>query len=252
MQWIGVVRALPVEDRIERKLCPLPPLVAVHRVVAARDGRDALGGKLREVLGCRVRRDVPPVGERVDPRAVRHAFPLRELEQRLDVLDVRVHAAVRNETQQMHVSPALLRAPERGDERLVLVEAAVGDRSVDALEVLVEHAAGSDREVADLRVAHLSRRQPDRFARCGERRLRVLIVQPVEHRRVGELDGVARPRRSDAPAVQDHQRYEREAAAAWHIAANDSTSSDAPPTSAPSTEGCAISSAALSGFTEPP
>ena len=53
---------------------------------------------------------------------------------------------------------------------------------------------------------------------CGN-----VAQRPVEHRRVGELDGVPRPGRGAAPAVEDDERYEREDAAARHIEANDST-----------------------------
>ncbi len=183
---------------------------------------------------------------------MRHPLPLRELEQRADVVDVRVDAAVRDEPEQVDVSPALLRPPERGDERLVLEDAALRDRAVHPLEVLVEDAAGADRQVADLGVPHLAGGQADGLARRGERRVRIVLPQAVEDRRVGELDGIPGPGRGKAPAVQDHERYERERAAAWHMEANDSTSSDAPPTSAPSTSGCDMSSSALSGFTEPP
>ena len=63
--------------------------------------------------------------------------------------------------------------------------------------------------------------------------MRELAPQPVEHRRLGQLDGVARPGRRAAPAVEDDERYERDAVR--HMAANESTSSEAPPTSAPST-----------------
>ena len=42
-------------DRVERPLRALPALVAIHRVVAAADGGDALGGQLREILDARVR-----------------------------------------------------------------------------------------------------------------------------------------------------------------------------------------------------
>ena len=148
--------------------------------------------------------------------------------------------------------PRSLRAAERRDERLVLEERPVGDGAVDALEVLVEHAAGADRQMADLGVAHLPGRQADRLAGGGEPRVRVLRPEPVEDRRVGELDRVPRPGRGAAPPVEDDERYERERAAASHIAANESMSSEAPPTSAPSMSGSAISSAALSGLTEPP
>jgi hypothetical protein len=177
---------------------------------------------------------------------------LRQLEQRAQMVDVRMDATVGDKAQQVHVARPLARTPERRHERLVLEERAVGNRPVDPLEVLVEHTAGADRQVADLGIAHLSRRQSDRFARCRESRVRVVRPEPVEHRRRRQLDRVSRTRRRAAPAVQDDERYERERAAASHIAANESISSDAPPTSAPSTSGCAISSAAFSGFTDPP
>src|SRR6266508_97885 len=166
------------------------------------------------------------------------------------MVDVRVDAAVRDESEQMNVPATLACAAERADERLVLEERPIRYRAVHALEVLVENAPAADRQVADLRVPHLSRRQADRLSRGVERRVRVLAPEPVEHRRVRELDGVAGPRRCAAPTVEDDEHYEW--IAAWQIAANDSTSRDAPPTRAPSTLGCPRSSAALSGFTEPP
>ena len=83
---------------------------------------------------------------------------------------------------------------------------------------------------------------------CG-----VAVPERVEDRRPGLRDGVARPRRSAAPAVQDDERYERDWwAAVSQIAVKESTSREAPPTSAPSTSGCARSSSAFSGLTEPP
>ena len=245
-------RCTPMEDGVESQLRPLPAVVPVHRVVAPGDRGDAGVGQPGQVSHGRGRRHVPPVRERMDPRPLRHALALRELEQRAQVVDVRMDAAVGDEAEQVHVSAPLARTAERRDERLVLEERAVGDRAVDALEVLVEHPAGADRQVPDLRVAHLPRRQPDRLARRGDSRVRILGPQPVEHGRRGELDGVPGTRRRAAPAVEDDERYERERAAASHIATNESTSSDAPPTSAPSTSGCAISSAAFSGLTEPP
>ena len=122
---------------------------------------------------------------------------------------------------------------------------------VHAHQILVEPPAGADRQVADLAVSHLTGRQARRLAGGFDRRVRELAPQPVEHRRVGELDGVARARRRAAPAVEDDERYEWDARAR-HIAANESTSSEAPPTSAPSTAVCESSSAAFSGLTEPP
>ena len=233
--------ARSVDDRVERALRALPALVAVHRVVAAGDRGDAVGRELGEVVDGRVRRDVAPVGERVDPRLLR-----REAEQRFDVVDVRVHTAVRDEAEQMRAVTAF----ERGREHGVLEERAVLDRLVHAHQVLEKDAPGTDRQVTDLRVAHLTGRQPNRLPRRVQHRVRICPPEPVEVRRFRQLDRVTGAGRSAAPAVEDDERYER--IAARQIAVKESSSSDAPPTSAPSTSACASSSAALSGLTEPP
>ena len=60
------------------KVGAIPAPVAVHRVVAAGDRGDAVGGQLGEVAHRRVRRNVSAVGERVDPGLLR-----REGQQRL-------------------------------------------------------------------------------------------------------------------------------------------------------------------------
>ena len=62
----------------------------------------------------------------------------------------------------------------------------------------------------DLGVAHLAVREADRLAGRLERRVRVLGPEPVEDRRVRELDRVPRPGRGAAPPVEDDERYERD------------------------------------------
>ncbi len=83
-----------------------------------------------------------------------------ELEARLEVAEVAVHAALGHEAHEVQRA-----APPGGlvaglHEDAVAEEVAVGDRLRDAREVLVHDAAGADVEVADLGVAHLARRQP--------------------------------------------------------------------------------------------
>ena len=139
------------------------------------------------------------------------------------------------------------------DEGGVLEERPVRDRTVYTLKVLVEDAARADRQMTDLGVAHLAVRQSDRLAGGVEGRVRVARPEGVEHRRLGQLDPIPRAWGRAAPPVEDDERYERDSrAAVSQIAVNDSTSSEAPPTRAPSTSGCASSSSAFSGFTEPP
>src|SRR5258705_8290010 len=157
----------------------------------------------------------------MDPRLLR-----REAKQRLDVLDVRMDAAVRNEPHQVNARPSV----EGTAQHRILEERAVLDRLVHAHEVLVEPAPGADREVADLAVSHLAGWQAGRLARRLDRRVRVVTPQRVEDGRVRELDSVPRAGRRDAPAVEDDEGYEGEALR--HIAANDSTSTEAPPTTA--------------------
>ena len=151
-------------DRVERALGPLPPLVAIHRVVAAGDGRDPLLRQVGEVVDGGVRRDVAAVGERVDPGLVGC-----EAEQCAEVVDVRVDASVGDEAEQVDV-PAALERPAQGR---ALEERAVLDRLVHAHQVLEEDPAGADRQMADLGVAHLAGREADRLARRLQRRMRV-------------------------------------------------------------------------------
>ena len=95
--------------------------------------------------------------------------------------------------------------------------------------------------------------QAYRLARSIQGRVREARPEIVEDPRVGELDRIAGSGRRTAPAVEDDERYERESrAAVSQIAVNDPTSSEAPPTRAPSTSGCSSSSAEFSGLTEPP
>ena len=166
------------------------------------------------------------------------------------MVEVGVDAALGDEPEQVNVAAARLRALEGADEHRILEERAVADRGVHPLQVLEQDPAGPDRQMADLGVAHLPGRQADRLAGGREGRVRVLAPEPVEDGRVRELDSIARAGRRAAPAVEDDERYEVDAAR--QIAAKESGSSEAPPTSAPSIEGWARSSAAFSGLTEPP
>ena len=274
---VGVVLGAPFEQEPHRLVGAVPAAVAVHREVAADDRADAAGADLAhprlqvgQRAGARGGRRVAPVGERVDDEVV--DAPLsRQLHERLEVALGRVHAAARDEPDQVHARGV----PHRGLERLVLRQRPVLDRGVDAREVLRDDRAGAEVEVADLGVAHLALREPHRLALGGQLGVRVLVPQPVEDRRRRERDRVARAVRGEPPAVEDHERdlgdamFAKRTRNGWRqpisrlawpahpraastISANDAGSRLAPPTSAPSTSGSASSSAALSGFSEPP
>ena len=180
-------------------------------------------------------------------------------DQRLQVRQARVHAAVGDEPDQVHA----LGARERRPQHLVLGERPVLDRVVDARQVLTDDRAGAEVEVPDLRVAHLPVGQPDGAPAGRQLRVRVARPQLVEDRRVGQRDRVARARRREPPAVEHHQRHarrrqRRQRRRQAHAPRGGDDRRErlrlqaAPPTSAPSTSGSASSSAALSGLTLPP
>jgi hypothetical protein len=130
-----------------------------------------------------------------DPEARAHG------DERLEVVPAGVHAAVGDQADEVHALEAL---EGRAQDR-VLGERPVGDGLVDPGEVLLDDRPGAEVEVADLAVAHLALRQPDRRPARGQLRVREALEQPVEDRRAGEVDGVAGPGRGDPPAVEDDE-----------------------------------------------
>ena len=143
-----------------------------------------------------MRRDVAAVGERVDPGVRR-----REGKQGAQVVEVRVDAAAGDEPEEVDAAAAR----ERRLQDRVRGQRAVGDGAVDAQQILVEPPPGADRQVPDLRVPHLPRRQPRRLARGLEGRVRVAGEERVEDRRLRERDRVAGAGRGAAPPVGDHE-----------------------------------------------
>ena len=111
----------PPHERLVSARHAVPALVAIHRVVAPADRRDAsarCGEGLLEaldVVGGGAGRRVPAVGEDVH-RDPRHAAPPRELEQGLEVALVGVDAAVGDEAEEMQRGAGrLLRVLGRAD-----------------------------------------------------------------------------------------------------------------------------------------
>ena len=259
-----VVGSAAVDEQVVGSLDALPAAVAVHRVPAADDRADAhpaarAGGpqlaappfEQRDVLDARFGRGVAAVGEAVDHEVAHREAP-GELQQRLQVAEAGVHAAVGHQPDQVHA----LGAGERVHDRGVLAQHPVEHGVVDAREVLADDGAGAEVEVADLGVAHLPLGQPHGAPGGRQRGVRVGVPQLVEHRRARQRDGVAGAGIGEAPAIQHDQagagQGKRRQEAACTIAANVSACSEAPPTSAPSTSGSASSDEALSGLTEPP
>src|SRR5260370_2460115 len=87
---------------------------------------------------------------------------MRHLDQRVEVLRGAVNATRRDQAHQVKrvISPNGL---HRSKEDRILPKTSIPDSQVDTRKVLVNDAAGADVQVANLGVALLALRQPDRF-----------------------------------------------------------------------------------------
>ena len=164
-------RRLALRDEIVGLAHALPALVAVHRVVAAADRGDAAAPQLVALALQREQRGFRALGRRVAPveegvhAHVAHASAHGHLQQRLDLRLVTVHAARREQAQDMQRLSGRARGFQRFDEHLVSRELAGLDRVLDAGVVLVDDAPGADVHVTHFRVAHLVLGQADPFFR---------------------------------------------------------------------------------------
>ena len=91
---------------------------------------------------------------------------LRHFKKPVEVFFVAVHAAWRNEAEEVQCAARLLRTRDGMEQRLVLEERTVGNRLRDARELLVDDASCADVRMPDFGVAHLPVRQADVLTRC--------------------------------------------------------------------------------------
>ena len=124
-----------------------------------------------------------------------------------DVVLMRMHAAGRHQPHQ--VDGAVLDRGDEFGERRVLGKRSVGNRLVDAWQVLHHHPAGAEIHVPDLGIAHLPGGQADmqlRRLQVGNRRF---ARQPVEIGRARVHDRIVVSRLvAVAPAVK-HAQHDR-------------------------------------------
>ena len=207
----GRIGRATVDQQIVGRRDAVPALVAVHRVIAPDDRRHARARMLcadafqeRQRLGGAARWRVAPVEEGMDEDS-RDTRGGGHVDECRDLPFVAVDAAGRGEAQHVQRRIIALRHGHRVAEHGIAREFAGRDRVVDAREVLIDHAARPDVEVADLRVAHLAFGQSDmQFGRVDRRmRRRGQQVVPVGHR--SAADRVVRRCLATAESVQDQQ-----------------------------------------------
>ena len=193
-------------------LHPLPALVAVHGVVAADDRGDP-AARLCEVLLelldkalAAVRVGITAVHEAVHVGLVGHAVFAGDVAQFEEVLERRVHAAVRGQAHEVDADAVGAGVLERLDHLGILQDRVVTAGPVDLHEVLVDHAAGTDVEVSDLRVAHLSVGQSDILAVRAQLGVGILLGHGRDIGGVHRRNDVGLVVVADAPAVENHQK----------------------------------------------
>ena len=211
---VGAAMAEAPGHRLVGEPRAVPPVVAVHGVVAAahrRDPSDAGVGEAApergQVLHAAVRRRVPAVGDGVREHPG-DAPPRREPHQGVEVPLVRVHAAVREQADEVQRAVATGAGIEQGVQRGVAGQLVPRDGLVDAGQVLEHDSSRAEVHVPDLGVAHLAGRQPHRLAAGGQPAGRIPVADLAVDRRSRLADGVAARLGAVSPAVEndEHQR----------------------------------------------
>ena len=125
----------------------------------------------------------------------------RHAQQREQVLDVRVHAAIAQQTDQVQSMPPP--ALHGFEQQRLLKQGAGLDRAVNPGDVHVNDAAGADIQMAHFAVAHLSLGQSNRRPRGMHQGIGKLGQQPVIVGLAGQSDGVAGAFGAISPAVEN-------------------------------------------------
>ena len=199
-----------VDQRVVCDLHTLPALVAVHGVITA-DHRSDLarrGGEVLFEVG-----DETLAAARVGVAAVHKAMHVgiveavgrRNVAQLEEVLQRRVYAAVRHQPHEVHVHTVLFGVFERCLHLRILHDRVVAAGAVDLHEILINHAAGADIEVSDLRVAHLSFGQADVLAVGAQLGVGIFLRHGRDIFGMHGRNHIGLVVMAVAPAVEDHQ-----------------------------------------------
>ena len=207
-QRVGSFQALGGDDGVIGPLHPFPPLVAVHRVVAAVDRAEGDAGQafdilqeFRHLLAGAARRHVAAVEEAVDDH--RHLGGAQRLRQGREMGLVAMDAAGGQQAQQMGRTAGLL---QRGDEavhRRIVVQLAFGEGLVDHRQVLEHDPAGAEIHVPDFGIADLAVGQTDILFRGVQESVGSCRPETIENGGVGLGHGVVSRVLAIAPAIEN-------------------------------------------------
>jgi hypothetical protein len=188
----------------------------VHGVVAANHRGHPRAGcrhfhvQKPQVFDATGGRGIASIGEGVD-EDVLHARLVRRFGQCDEVIDMAVHAAVADESQEMQPPPRLPGTGEGVPHDGIVIQRALGECLGNAGQILINDASGAEIEVAHFRIAHLALGQADIQAAGAQAAMRVSRQEMIVKRRLAQHGGIAVAfgafgrARIDAPTVADDE-----------------------------------------------
>ena len=128
---------------------------------------------------------------------------MRHAKQRLEVTQMAVNAAIRDESDEMKRVPAVGATVYGRHQCRISKELTFADVPIDSGEVLIHDPTGTEVHMADFRVSHLTGRKPDGLARRDERPVRIPLEELVKRRRSGQGDRVVVAMLPKPPSVKN-------------------------------------------------
>ncbi len=116
-----------------------------------------------------------------------------------------VHAAVRDQPDEVKRAAVFLYVPDCIQKLLLAEEVSVCNRLCDAGKLLIDDAPRADIEMSDFRIAHLSVGKTHGHTARAELRARIFLRQPFDIRYSLCIDGVPLRLCGEAEAVHNNQ-----------------------------------------------
>ncbi len=199
-----------LHDGVIGRCDALPALVAIHREETTGNRGDLRAGfgthRFHRGDGRRSTAwwHVATVEKSVN-RDVRHVATRRKPDHRLHVALVRVHAAGREQAQDMELAARLHCRIARAYERRIGHKLARLNGVVYARQVLVHHAASAKIQMPDLGIAKLSFWQADVLLGSINQAVRAIAPERVPDGLLRERNGIVRRRLAITEAVEDDE-----------------------------------------------
>jgi hypothetical protein len=121
------------------------------------------------------------------------------------MFEATVYTAITGEAHEVNVLAALLSIGEGTHEFLVLTDATVGTGAVNLHEVLIYNASGTDVEVSDFAVTHLSVGQTNVLTTGLKLTVRIGSVEIIEIGCRSVPDDIAHTAVANSPTIKNYE-----------------------------------------------